>query len=494
MNYPELDLNILKVLFENKKSAVEFAQEGNSKIFSSELWRFSQYVIDYIKIYKEVPTQRVLVECFAKNNESTIKYINGVMEVLDKTPVNEKEYRHNVKKIKDRYASSLLKSIDIPQEGEVDIEKALKSLQTVSDHVKSLFTVKNFDQKTIKDAIGDFRQRYLAKARDPNFGRGILTGYNFIDFQTNGIRPQEFFVVAGESGSGKSMLLLNMAIQMWLQQNKPGQTEFTKGHNVVYFSLEMPYEQCMNRLISRLADVPYRGIRDGNLSEEDVQKLQEALKFIKKYPFEFEIVDIPRGCTSGQLELIYNDIKTKFVPEVLVVDYLGLMESDSGEDQDWLKLGKISGELFSLARTLDVVMLSAVQLNRMAGNKKEQTSSDKIGVHRIGRSAMIVQNVNIMMQIEKRDDENMHPDYILHFIKNRDGELVKGRLLKNFANSSLLNDYGDVQPDAIGNTDDIADRVQKLMNEPPAEVPTISVEGDASEEDVSDLNEEGLPF
>lgn len=464
MNLPDLDLSVLKVIFENKKAAVEFASEGDDKIFSPDLWRFGKLVIDYVKIYKEIPTQRVLLETFAKDNEGLKKYINSVSEALNNTPVNDREFKHNVKKLKDRFAAQLLCSVNVPQDGEIDIQKTIQSLQNVSERVRGLYKTKVYDQKTIKESIGDFRQRYIAKAKDPNFGRGILTGYNFIDFQTNGLRPAELFLVAGESGSGKSMLLMNLAIQMWLQNNKIDQvTDFKKGYNILYFSLEMPHEQCLNRVLSRISDVPYRGIRDGNLLQEDVEKLQKGLQFVKKYPWEFEIVDIPRGATAEQLELIFNDAKNKFEPDVVVVDYLGLMEYE-GEMDDWLKLGKISEKLHEFARLFNVAVLSAVQLNRMSGSKKDATSADKIGAHRIGRSALIIQNANIAMQIEKRDDENMHPDCILHFIKNRDGELVKGRLLKNFANCALLNDYGDATTE-IADADDIAERLRKLQDE-----------------------------
>lgn len=465
MNLPELDLAVLKVVLENKKFAVEFASECEDKIFSPDLWRFGRLVIDYLKIYKEIPTQRVLIETFATSNPSLTKYIDTVYDGLNQQTLNDKEFKHNLKKLKDRFAAQLLVSVrdSMAAEGEQDIQKAVQSLQAVSERVRGLYKSKVYDQKTLKESLSGFRQRYIAKAKDPNFGRGILTGYNFIDFQTNGLRPAELFLVAGESGSGKSMLLMNLAIQMWLQNNKVDATEFKKGYNVLYFSLEMPHEQCLNRVLSRVSDVPYRGIRDGNLLDADVEKMKNGLKFVKNYPYEFEIVDIPRGATAEQLELIFNDAKNKFEPDIVVVDYLGLMEYE-GEMDDWLKLGKISEKLHEFARMFNVCVLSAVQLNRAAGKSKEQTSADKIGAHRIGRSALIIQNANIAMQIEKRDDEGMHPDMILHFIKNRDGELVKGRLLKNFANCSLINDYGDANPE-IGDADDIEARLRKLEDQ-----------------------------
>lgn len=470
MKFPELDLAILKVIFENKKAAIEFASEGDSKLFSADLWKFVSIVIECVKIYKELPTKKVLIDVFAKN-ETQKKYIESVCEALQSIELNDKEFKHNLKILKDRYAKNLLTSVSLPKENEteeVDIQKTVQSLLNVTERVRGLYKTKSFNQKTVKESVDEFAKKYRAKSIDPNFGRGILTGYNFIDFQTNGLRPQELFLVAGESGTGKSTLLMNIAIQMWLQNNKvedlltvKDPKDFKKGYNIVFFSLEMPHEQCFNRLLSRVADVPYRGIRDGNLkNDEQIKKMEAALKFMKRYPFEFEIIDMPRGATIEAIELALNDIKLKYEPDVVVIDYLGLMSLNQEVDQDWLKFDIIAGQIHELGRVMNLCMLSAVQLNRLG---KGKDSGEAIGLHRISRSAGIATHANIIMQMEKRPDENQHPDCILHFIKNRDGEMIKGRLLKNFAHCSLTNDYGDV-PTEVVDTEDIAERLKSLEN------------------------------
>lgn len=462
MNSSDLDLEVLKVVFDSKKNALDFASECDEKIFAKDLWRFSKLTIDYIKVYKDSPTRRVLIDSFAKDNESLQKYINGVCDQIDAAHPNEKEFRHNLKCLKDRYSKQLIDSLKdslLGQDGESSPEQNIQFIQSIVAKVKGLYKTKVFDQKTVRESVDEFVARYSAKMKDPNFGKGILTGYSFIDFQTNGLKPAELFLVAGESGAGKSVLLMNLAIQMWLQGNKVTDKEFKKGYNVLFFSLEMPHEQCLNRLVSKLGDISYRGIRDGNLLTEDMDKLKQTLKFMKRYPHEFEIIDIPRGATAEQLELIFNEAKNRFNPDIVVVDYLGLMSSDSKEDQDWLQLGEIAASLHEFARVYNVCVLSAVQLNRMAGGKGKE-SGDGIGLHRIGRSAMIAHNANVVMQIEKRVDESNYPDMILHFIKNRDGELIKGKLLKDFSRCALRNDFDG--PTIVQDNDDISERLEKL--------------------------------
>src|ERR1019366_8736854 len=121
-----------------------------------------------------------------------------------------------------------------------------------------------------------------------------------------------------------------------------------------------------------LAMIPQVGIRDAKLTDEEQKRLSKALKFTKRYPFDFEIVDMPRGATIESIEMIYNDIaSSRRRPAVVVIDYLSLMEhSKKDEIDDWLKLGEIAGSVSEFSRVNEVITLSAVQLNDPGkGNK-----------------------------------------------------------------------------------------------------------------------------
>lgn len=258
-----------------------------------------------------------------------------------------------------------------------------------------------------------------------------------------------------------SMMLSNMAIQMWMQKNTLHSTEFSKGHNVLYFSLEMPYEACARRAMARIANVPMYGIRDAKLSTVDFEMLESATDFIGRYPNEFEIVDIARGATLSQIEARFLEARRKFNPEIVVVDYLGLMEDKSqpGAD-DWLKLGNIANGLHEFARYYGIVLLTAVQLNRVS---KTASSAETIGMHRIGRSSMIMHAADLGIQIESRPDESVHADLLYHIIKIRDGEMGHARLHKNFKNASLTDDFFATVADSGGSTNDQTDDLSGLL-------------------------------
>lgn len=468
MNYNELDLTVLKSIITNKKHGLDFANQHDPKIFTTDMWNFANLVVGYLRTYKELPTLRVITEKLAKgNNTQLISIVTTIWNQVDKVQINDKEYKHDLEKIKKRFAEKQLieaKNMFSKLElGSMDINKALSEMQKTVQNIKALDQVRTFERKTLKDAVPGFRDEYNAILENPNFDSGIQSGYSYLDHVTDGLREGELLLIGGESGAGKSMLLMNMAIQIWLGENNIDMVDnFKPGQNVLYFSLEMPFKPCLNRVLGRLSGNPTKAIRKAKLNPLEMDKIKKALRFINKYPNQFEIVDIPRGATMESLELLYEEAKALYDPKVIVIDYLGLMdyESAGGEMEDWLKLGKIAEKIHEFARVHGCIVLSAVQLNRTKGAKEE----DKIGLHRIGRSALIMQNANIALQIESRANEKNHPDMFYHVIKNRDGELGKGRLLKNLACGTLIDDKieEDTTTFELRDPDDISEKIELL--------------------------------
>jgi len=479
MSFDDLEMRVLKTITTNKKFGLDFANENDPKLFSGELWNFANVVVGYIKTHKELPTIRVINEKLSKgNNDNLLKKINSVWDALQKTQADDKEYKHDLDKLKKRFAekqlldtSSLLSKLE---PGSIDVNKTIVEMQKTIQSIKGLSQARTFERRTLKDEVPHFRDEYNAKLENPDFDAGIKTGYTFLDYVTDGLRPGELLLIGGESGGGKSMLLMNMALQIWLQENQQLLDEYLQGGdleqiqarikpgvNVMYFSLEMPFKPCRNRVLGRLSSNPTKLIRTAKLNNEEAAKLKKVLKFVQLYQAQFEIIDIPRGATMESLELIYEEAKVMYDPKIIVIDYLGLMDYEGGKDMDdWLKLGKIAERIHEFARVHNVTVLSAVQLNRNKGAKEE----DKIGLHRIGRSALIMTNANIAIQIETRANEKNFPDMKYHIIKNRDGELGDGRLIKNLACGTLLDEKTEEDPTTfeMRDPDDISEKIELL--------------------------------
>jgi replicative DNA helicase len=469
MNLSDLDLSILKVITTNKKHAIDFVSECDNKLFATDAWNFANLISQYVKVYKEVPTLRTLTEKLVKDGIKP-EYATEVWKKVEAFQYDEKEYKHDLVALKKRYADRELSQLSdklqkAKSNGETyDVNKHLSEIQKVVFNIKGLNKTRSYERKTLKASIGEFREEYRAKQLNPEFEAGVKSGYSALDNATGGLQPGELLIIGGESNSGKSMLLMNMAIQMWMQKNTIEMTSnFSSGHNVLYFSLEMPFKPCRNRIYARLSGTPSKRIRGAELNKEESSKLTAALRFINNYPHTFEIVDIPRGATAEQIEMMYEEATAYYKPDVIVIDYLGLMDDTSSEEDDWLKLGLITGKVHELLRVHNLIGLTAVQLNRTKASSKD--ADERIGMSRIGRSSLVATHANIVIQIETRPNEKSYPDMKYHLIKNREGELKSGLMFKNLACGTLLDDPSKPDDKAgyeYTDVDDISEKADLL--------------------------------
>jgi replicative DNA helicase len=443
MTYQELDLIIFKHILSSKKNALDFVHDSGEKLFMPDAWRFAKIILDYIKVYKEIPTRKVINERLKpQKNESLLNYVNQLWDDIDNVKVDDKEYKHDIEKIKNRFTERLITDLKdrlVGDDGRVDIKKSVSELNAAVNHIKGINQVKAYEQKTIKESIDDFRSRYVAKLHNPNIGVGLKTGYSFLDFIMGGIRKQEMVLIGAETGIGKSLLMMNIGINMWMGENTlDTEKDFKPGADILYFSLEMPYADMLERVLACIAKVPQTAIRDATLTEDQKKDLGKALKFIERYPHDFTIVDIPRGATMDGVELIFNDIcaTRNKKPQVIIIDYLALLSHDQKDVADWLQLNYLSEAFHEMIRTHDVVGITATQLNRPSANKggPEQT-----GLHRLSRSALQAANSNFVILIDKRPNEQELPTMQLNLVKSRRTPLISGTIYKQLACCALLN-------------------------------------------------------
>jgi replicative DNA helicase len=267
-----------------------------------------------------------------------------------------------------------------------------------------------------------------------------------------------------------SMALNAIGKNIWLQNNninmQPG--DFQRGYNVMYFSLEMPHEDCYVRFLASLANVDYRKLAKSQLSDEEKNRVDLASAFVKNYEkagYYFDIIDVPRNLTIDELELRYHDALLKYRPDVVVVDYFGLMQASDAfkNEPDWLKLGSIAASLHEFGRAYDIAVITAGQLTDLKRSAQSTAAEESkaVGMHRWGRSSLIMHHVNVAVQIETRNNEKLYPDLKIHIVKNRKGPLGEGNLIKNFANASLI----DVPFDENTIPGDISDNVQDLIKQ-----------------------------
>jgi energy-coupling factor transporter ATP-binding protein EcfA2 len=476
----ELDLRVLKTLVNDKVSALTFSSRYDHSLFDTDVQRFAKLVIDYTKHFRSPPTKRTLLEHHG-NNPLLATTIEESWREIEELAYDTREYPYDLAQLKKRFQFQAVEDIrvqaasddpDNPQ----NPEEYFNNLSLAINRITSIELERTYTQKPVGDYIQEFSESYEARKLNPEALVSIKTGYSMIDAVTGGISPGELVMIGAETNCGKSMLLNNMAKQIWLQGNtieSCASTSMTKGYNIIYFSLEMPYEDCFIRFLASLANVPQRGLAFSTLSHEEELRVGKAKEFIKAYQdsgYYFDIVDVPRNLTIEEVELRYNDALLRYRPDVVVIDYMGLMHSTTlAKEQDWLKLGGIAGSVHEFGRAYDVAMLTAAQLTdlkRSSGSSKSEDSR-AVGMHRWGRSSLIMHHVNFGLQIETRHNEINFPDLKIHAVKNRKGPLGQGHLIKNFANASLIDvpyDQSELPGDVSANIPDLIRSIQEAKN------------------------------
>jgi hypothetical protein len=94
--------------------------------------------------------------------------------------------------------------------------------------------------------------------------------------------------------------------------------------------------------------------------------------------------------------------------------------------------------------------------------KPTKETDEKIGMHRIGRSALIVTNANIAVQIHTRQNEIQYPDMEYFIIKNREGQLGRGSLIKQLDCGTLIDNQLDIEESFI-DANDISGYMDELQ-------------------------------
>lgn len=448
----KLDLVAIHYAILHKKYSVELASEIKPEYLGDKC---REFYADIIRIFTDPRIRDVLswpsLEDSFQRGQLPLEQIQKYKKIyeyasqlkIDDRPPAAGDFRYYISLIKERQnykilqeSSNQINSLLAVAASAEDINKVLKSAQT---RISGLQKTKVYDEGTLGDDALNMLYEYEEIERDPYALRGVMTGYPSFDNLTCGLQKSELTIIAGMEGSGKSALMMNMAVNAWMGSNKPWHKEFIDdGRNIVYFTLEMPRSNrgeltqaayLNKRLLCNVADVDFQRFRSGRLNADEKQQLRQAALFIKAYDDhkKFYVVDIPRGATVEDIEVKYLEILEKLDSiDLVVIDYLGLMCSD--EEADWKEQGAVAGGLHELARTYRFPCLTAAQINRPQGNKGS-LDGQKYNTTRIARSAEISRHANNILIIETGDEDIVN-EMKVHIAKCRDGKKIILYLVK----------------------------------------------------------------
>src|SRR5690242_18440101 len=204
---------------------------------------------------------------------------------------------------------------------------------------------------------------------------GLATGLTDLDSKMGGLQPSDLVILAGRPGMGKSALATNLGYNIakaWTGEIRTdGHMATVNGGIVGYFSLEMSAEQLATRIISEQTGIPSNKIRRGDIDEADFEKIKDVSIELQTLPF---YVDETGGLSIGQLAARARRLKRQRGLDLLIVDYLQLLQGSSQRSSEnrVQEITEITTRLKALAKELNIPILALSQLSRQDESRDDK--------------------------------------------------------------------------------------------------------------------------
>ena len=249
---------------------------------------------------------------------------------------------------------------------------------------------------------------------------GVSSGYQDLDKKTAGLQPSDLIIVAARPSMGKTTFAMNLCENAAMTEEKP----------VLIFSLEMPGNQIMMRMLASLSRVDQTRIRTGQRDDEDWARISSTMGILLEKRNMY--IDDSSGLTPTEVRSRARRIFREHGGlSLIMIDYLQLMRVPSLSDNRTLEIAEISRSLKALAKELQVPVVALSQLNRSLEQRadKRPVNSD------LRESGSIEQDADLIMFIYR--DEVYHESSDLKGVaeiiigKQRNGPIGTVRLTFN---------------------------------------------------------------
>jgi replicative DNA helicase len=260
----------------------------------------------------------------------------------------------------------------------------------VDEAEKTIFSVSEKrnrrDLIEIKQVLNDFYDGFISRQAQGGQILGVPTGLRPLDVLLGGLQKSDFLIVAGRPGMGKTGFLIGALRHAAVEQKK----------HVAMFTLEMSNEQLVQRLIAQETGINSKRLRSNDVKDEDLPKIMQAMSNLENAVIYLD--DTP-AITPLQMRTKCRRLDSEIKLDLVIVDYLQLMSSDSRTDNRVQEVSQISRNLKVLARELKVPVLAAAQLSRAV----EQSQVKTPVLSDLRESGSLEQDADIVIFINRPD-------------------------------------------------------------------------------------------
>lgn len=298
----------------------------------------------------------------------------------------------------------------------LSLEKILQDLE-----VKIFDLTNNNQRSNIQTSAELFHQIFgeLKLKSELETNLGLKSGFNDLDFMTQGFQKSDLVIIAGRPSMGKTAFALEVALHIVKSTHLP----------TIFFSLEMSKEQVIYRLLGHETYISKHYLQTGNLTKQNWDQIITCIKQFSYLPFYIDdtpnlsILDI----RSKLRKILFDHDQIGLV----IVDYLQLMGSSSKQTENRVQqLSEITRALKSIAREFKIPVLALSQLSRSLETRinKRPILSD------LRESGSIEQDADLVLMLYRDDYYNLldNPNNIAEVIiaKHRNGPI--GTISLNF--------------------------------------------------------------
>ena len=381
----------------------DFYKEAHKVIYESMLKLYNnQSEIDLITLADELRDQGYL------DDIGGIPYITSLSTIVPTTS----NIQYYVKIVKEKSIVRQLISaandiINLGYDGSAKVDDVLENAEKKIFEISQDRTTNDFKQinQVLKDTYDMIEKLYTEK----NDVTGLTTGFRDLNKKINGFQNSDLLLVAARPAMGKTAFALNLV-----------QNAALKGDaSVAVFSLEMSKEQLVQRMLSAQSNVELKKIKTGKLGANDWPRIIEAMAVLSEA--KIHIDDTP-GIKISELRSKCRKLKIEKGLDLVLIDYLQLMEGEGNNESRQQEIAKISRSLKILAKELNCPVVALSQLSRAP----EQRADHRPMLSDLRESGSIEQDADIVMFLYR--DEYYNPDTERKNIgevivaKNRHGE------------------------------------------------------------------------
>ena len=392
----DFDKELIGLLSQNKELLGKSLGEIDSDHFAEPYNRVYKLLKTFYQKHQKLPSPDLLETQLFKQKDQLFSKDNNAEEIIlgirtAGTLSDPNNYDFLVDEAKKRKAAQIVqkmipKAVDLIKEGrQLDAAEVFVS---AGNAIKTVLNQEQIKHTSNHDHVDTLLERYAKTKESPELAWGFKSGFERLDEATHGLCRGEMFLVAARPGCGKSMFLLSAAINM-----------FNSGVNILYVSIEMAEEQMWERASACYTGIEINKIKEGLMTEEEETAYRQALSNMKSSKNRFEIIDAP-NVTVPTIASEIEKMIDEHSPDVVFVDYLGIIKPTVKGLADNLAQASVVEELRGLARQKNIGIFTAAQLNRDPNKGKGKVKSTE----RIARSDVLATTADLILAIENDGD------------------------------------------------------------------------------------------